>query len=82
MPIVIDLDEASIRKLLNAPQIRAEVRRRAQLIANAAGGAPDFIVVEGTTDRARATAVTATRKGKRLESEDRALTRAIDAGRE
>lgn len=78
---VIDLNEAGVRKLLNSEVVRREMVRRAQRIAEAAGGAPDFKVLTGTSDRAIAVAITATREGRRAEAEHRALTRAIDAGR-
>lgn len=53
-----------------------------QRIAEAAGGAPDFEVEQRMSkSRARVLVRTATPDGMRAEATDRALTRALDAGR-
>lgn len=69
-------------ELRRSPGVRAELETRGRAIAEAAGGGEDFEVVsELTKSRARVVVITATEEGKRLEAEDRALTRAFDAGR-
>lgn len=51
-------------------------------VAEAAGGAPDFLVWRAPNKtRARVIVITATTKGRLAEAKHRALTRAIDAGR-
>lgn len=80
--VVHKLNEAGVRKLLNSNAVRNEMIRRAQRMQEAAGGSPDFKVMTGTSDRAIAVVITGTHKGRELEAEDRALTRAIDAGRD
>lgn len=79
--IKVEVHKEAVSALLRGPEVRRDVEARAHRIAAAAGGAPDFEVVTGTTDRAHASAVTASTKGRRAEAENRALTRAIDAGR-
>jgi hypothetical protein len=78
---IIKLNESAIRRILNSAAVRRDMVDRAERMAEAAGGAPDFEVLEGTTDRAIAVVITATTEGRRAEAESRALTRAIDAGR-
>lgn len=78
----IELNEAGIRELLRSQGVRDELLRRAQRIAEAAGGAPDYEADSSLTHhRARATVWTATPEAMRAEATDRALTRAFDAGR-
>ena len=77
----IEMNAKAIRKLLRSPEVRADLERRARNIANAAGKgfAADSIV---TSKRARAMVYTSSYEGMRAEAEQRALTRAIDAGRQ
>jgi hypothetical protein len=76
------LNSRGIVDVLQSEEVQRDLRRRAEAIANAAGGAPDFeAAVEVVGDRAMGRVWTATTEGKRAEAEDRALTRALDAGR-
>lgn len=76
----IELNSQGVRDLLRSPEIRADLERRAQAIATAAG--PGF-AADSTVgpNRARASVGTTDIESMRAEAEDRALTRAIDAGR-
>lgn len=68
---------AEVRKSL-----QGELHAMGERIAAAAGGAPDFEVIDSPgRDRARVVVVTATPEGMLAEATDRALTRALDAGR-
>ena len=83
----VELNSAGIKALLSSPEVQADLLRRAEAIAAAAGGAPNFEasvrVVGGSSKAGRAygTVRTATFEGQAAEATDRALTRAIDAGR-
>lgn len=83
----IKLNSDGIRELLSSPEVQGDLGRRTEAIASAAGGAPDFEsevkVVGGSSKLGRAMGYvrTATQKGREAEAVDRALTRAIDAGR-
>lgn len=76
----IELDHEAVGKLLKSPEMVAELRKRAERIAAAAG---DGFEVETSVSRTRAHALvrTATFKARHAEARDRALTRALDAGR-
>ena len=78
----LKIDSAGIRALLQSQEVAGDLARRAGAIADAAGGEPDFEVVNTRNrDRAVSFVRTASSKGQKMEAEDRALTRAIDAGR-
>lgn len=78
----ISINKAGARALLKSPAVQADLRARAERIANAAGGEPDFEVdVRTGSSRARASVRTATAAGRRAEATTRALSRAVDAGR-
>jgi hypothetical protein len=77
--IRIDLNKAGVRELLNCPAVCAD--RRAQRIAAAAGEGMEAKPATPRRNRARAAVVTESWDAKRAEATDRALTRAIDAGR-
>jgi hypothetical protein len=74
------LNRRNIRALLKSEAVRADLERRAENIAAAAG--PGHIVDSQIgRNRARAAVITATAEAMRAEATDRNLTRAIDAGR-
>jgi hypothetical protein len=80
--IRIALNPRGVRALLQSPEITEDLERRGEAIATAAGGAPDFEVrADRNRDRTVVFVTAATFDGRNAESEDRALTRAIDAGR-
>lgn len=76
----IELDRGAVRALLQSGEVVAELGRRASAIAAAAGPGMEAEVRVGAT-RARATVRTATIEAELAEAIDRALTRALDAGR-
>ena len=78
--VVIKLNSAGIRQLLKSPEMAAELERRAQAIADAAGDGHRVEVSE-TPTRARAVVITDSTEARIAEAKDRTLTRAIDAGR-
>lgn len=82
MNVRIELDSRGIEQLLRSPEVEADLRRRAQNIARAAGDGMHFATAQGRKDRVSAQVWTGTVKARRAEAEDRALTRALDAGRE
>lgn len=71
---------AGIRALLRSEAIRADLARRAEAVA-AAAGEGHITDSEIGRNRARAAVITATGKAMRNEAENRSLTRAIDAAR-
>jgi tRNA A37 threonylcarbamoyltransferase TsaD len=78
--IRIDINSGGIQELLKSAPVRALLQAKADRIAAAAG--PGMVASSrvGKT-RARASVITDTFKAMRAEATDRALTRAIDAGR-
>ena len=79
----VKLHTAQIRKLLQGAEVRADILRRAEAIAAAAGGGDDYEAgAEVVGNRVMGWVVTATPEAKRAEAEDRTLTRALDAGRD
>jgi hypothetical protein len=80
MAFKVTLNEANIGRLLTSPAVQADLLRRARKIAAAAGPGMEPSVQVGRT-RARGSVITATRKAREAEARDRALTRALDAGR-
>ena len=78
----IEINSAGAAALLKSDAVLAELTRRGEAIAAAAGGAPDFTVT-GSVRRSRAhvSVATATLEGRRAEATDRVLSSALDAGR-
>ena len=78
--IRIDVNDAGIQELLKSGEVRAFLKAKADRIAAAAGPGMEASSWSGRT-RARASVITATSKARKAEAKDRALTRALDAGR-
>lgn len=76
----IKVNRRAIRDLLREPGVRNDLERRARAIAAAAGSGMETDSAQGKV-RARATVWTGNNDARRAEATDRALTRAIDAGR-
>lgn len=76
----IHLNSAGIRKLLRSAEVQAELKRRADRIAAAAGPGMEASVVAGA-NRARASVITGNARARRAEATTADLTRALDAGR-
>lgn len=80
--IRIKLNSAGVVALLQSQAVADDLARRGERIAEAAGGEPDFESrVTQNRDRSVVFVTTASIDGRRAEAEDRALTRALDAGR-
>lgn len=77
---VLKLDEKGIRAFLQSPEVKADIERRTAAIARAAGKDMQPRVYIGF-DRARGHVRTNSREADLAEARDRALTRAIEAGR-
>lgn len=76
----IVLNRAAVRELLTSEKMREDLGARAQKIAEAAGEGFESSTYTGKT-RARATVTAVSIEARVAEARDRALTRAIDAGR-
>lgn len=76
----IVLNRRGLRQLLQSSEVRSDIERRAQNIANAAGPGHE-IDSEIGPNRARASVRTDTVDAMIAEATGRTLTRAIDAGR-
>jgi hypothetical protein len=82
----VKLNPKGVAALLKSQGVQADVERRTNRIAAAAGGEPDFeartqVGPAWPLNRPIGFVTTATAAGRRAEAENRALTRAIDAGR-
>lgn len=77
----IRVNRAGIRKLLTAPEVEADLLRRGQNIARAAGPGHEADIDPDSPNRARVNVRTATPEAMVSEAGSRTLTRAIDAGR-
>lgn len=80
--LTLKINVPGFNEARNDPTVQAELHRRGEAIAAAAGGAPDFLVIDDPNrTRARVVVVTATPKAMEAEATHRTLTRAFDAGR-
>jgi hypothetical protein len=78
--VKLKLKRSAVRELLRSAEIQADIGARARRIAAAAG--EGFEVDESVgRNRARASVRTVSHEGRYAEATQRALTRAIDAGR-
>lgn len=78
--IRIEVNSDGIQAILKSAEVQADLRSRAARIAAAGGPGMEASSWTGRT-RARASVITATGKARRSEATNRALTRALDAGR-
>jgi len=76
----IVLNSRGVRQLLRSAEVEADLRRRAEQIATAAGPGMEASSMTGR-NRARASVITTTPAARRAEATGRALTRSLDAGR-
>lgn len=76
----VELNHRAVRELLRSEAVRADLARRAQAIAAAAGPGNEAHSKIGP-NRARAEVVTKTFAARYQEATQRTLTRAIEAGR-
>lgn len=80
MPPKVRLNRKGVRELLRSREVLSDLERRANAIAAAAGEGME-VDSEVGRNRARASVRTATREAVLAEAQQRALTRALDAGR-
>ena len=81
MTVKIVLIKAGVGALLKEPGVKADLRRRADAVAAAAG--PGNEVIDASDGvRARAVVVTATAEARAEEAQRRTLTRSIDRARQ
>lgn len=78
--IRFDINHAGVAELLNHPALVADIEARCARIAAAAGEGFKYEAKAGR-DRAIGVVWSYTNQAKAAEARDRALTRAIDAGR-
>ncbi len=76
----IELNSPGVAALLKGPEVTADIDRRVRAVAAAAGAGMEASTLVGAT-RARGSVITGTRDARVAEATDRALTRALDAGR-
>lgn len=80
--IRVKMNSAGARAILRSAKVQADLERRGRAVAAAAGGEPDFEVESQVgSNRVRTSVRTATQKAREAEANDRALIRALDAGR-
>lgn len=80
MPPKVRINRKGVRELLRSREVLSDLERRANAIAAAAGEGME-VDSEIGRNRARASVRTATREAVLAEAQQRALTRALDAGR-
>lgn len=80
MAVKVVLNRSGVRALLRGVEVQAELKRRADRIA-AAAGEGHIVDPHLGPNRARVAIVTDTFEAMRSEATDRTLTRALDAGR-
>lgn len=76
----VELNSKQVRAALKNPAVQAELMRRAERIAAAAGPGFKATALHGT-NRARASVITDTNAARRAEAKNGVLTRALEAGR-
>ena len=77
----LEINSEGIQAVLKSPEVQELLRSKAERIAAAAGGDGFEVDARVGATRARASVVTASKAARKAEAEDRALTKAIDAGR-
>lgn len=76
----VELNSKQVREALKHPAVQAELMRRAERIAKAAGPGFKATALRGT-NRARASVITNTKAARRAEAKNGVLSRALEAGR-
>lgn len=78
--VKIKFNRAGFNAARRDPAVKADIHRRAQAIANAAG--EGFVVIDtDNAGRSGSMVVAETFEARRAEATDKVLTKAIDAGR-
>jgi hypothetical protein len=76
----IALNHTQLKALLRSDEVLADLKRRGEAIARAAGDGMEVQAWRGK-NRVRVTVRTRTAAARRAERDNKALTRALDAGR-
>lgn len=77
----IEFNDAAMVALLKSPEVQADLLRRANAIARAAGDGAFDVTESMTPTRARVSVGTADYAARKSEATKRSLTSALDAGR-
>lgn len=79
----IEFNSGEFRKLLTSPAVQADIEARVEAIASAAGDGFEAFTTLGRFGGGRhvGQVVAVTTEAMKAEAEDKALSRAIDAGR-
>lgn len=77
--VKVKLNRAAVRELLTGPEVTADLGKRAERIASAAGPGFEHETTKGS-NRARAAVWTGDAEARKAEADERALTRALDSG--
>lgn len=78
--IRVRLNRSGIRAMLRSEGVQADLLRRAENVARAAGPGHEASVIPGK-NRARASVITVTREAKEAEATRRNLSTSVDAAR-
>jgi hypothetical protein len=77
----LEMNDAEFIRILQGPEVQADLLRRAQAIAGAAGEGSYDVTPSMTPTRARVSVGTADYAARHSEATVRSLTSALDAGR-
>lgn len=81
MTVKVALNHAAFRELMNSPEVRDDLKRRAEKVADAAGDGYEVLMNERRRGRAGVTVAPGTSAARRVEARDHKLLSALDAGR-
>ena len=79
--VQIEINDAEFIRVLQSPEVQADLLRRGQAIAAAAGDGTFDVTPSLTPTRARVSIGTADHAARHSEATTRSLTSALDAGR-
>jgi hypothetical protein len=77
----LEINDAAFIEILKSPEVQADLLRRGNAIAAAAGSGTFDVTASFTPTRARVSVGTADHEARHSEATTRSLTSALDAGR-
>lgn len=77
----LEINDAAFIEILKSPEVQADLLRRGNSIAAAAGSGTFEVTASFTPTRARVSVGTADYEARKSEATTRSLTSALDAGR-
>ncbi|MFH5879760.1 hypothetical protein [Arthrobacter sp. NA-172] len=77
----VEINDEAARALLRSPEVKADLKRRGNRIAAAAGAGTWDVTESNTPSRARVSVGTGDYKAREAEATNRTLLRALEAGR-